>query len=70
MRCSGLREYKKYLIQQYKETGDKWYRKECRRIDKQIKRILKEKDETNNRRMVDNTNNNINSCTTANKSFK
>ena len=45
--CDGWRKYKEYLIQQYKETGDKWYRKSARKVDKKIKEILKEQNEVN-----------------------
>lgn len=43
--CDGWRKYKEYLIGQYKETGDKWYRKSARKVDKIIKKILKNRGE-------------------------
>lgn len=44
--CDGWKAYKKYLIGQYKLTGDKWYRKSARKVDKKIKQILKENNES------------------------
>lgn len=44
--CDGWRKYKEYLIGEYKKTGDKWYRKSARKVDKKIKEILKEQNES------------------------
>lgn len=43
--CDGWRKYKEYLIDEYKKTGDKWYRKSARKVDKIIKRNLKNRGE-------------------------
>lgn len=42
--CDGWKEYKYYLIGEYKKTGDKRYRKEARQIDKKIKKIKRGED--------------------------
>lgn len=42
----GWQMYKEYLIGEYKKTGDKWYRKSARKVDKKIKEILKEQNES------------------------